>query len=494
MKERILKIALFIVVSSIYYATASGITSSNDGSHYALLRAMLDQHTFQIDSYLPFTEQVDYVERDGKLYSDRPPGTALAAIPFYALQDALPGPISQLPSLHDAGNPHLASLLMLPALAGAATAVLLYQLLRGYDLSIFAALTASLTLALGTTLWKYSSVLFSHSLSALLVLAAISVAIRVTRAKRLHWPDALLLGFVLGFSVVVEYSNALFAVIVGLYVALRLNRALFRGSHAWHSIVALGLGGALPLAFLMAYNTANFGGPFTPSYHFSVGFAWATSFATTFDVPLSQGLPGMLWYGRDAYDLINQGMFLLMPATLIGLAGLWPFVKKNWREAALILGTFAVFLLLFSKHHTFSTGTADGRYLVPFLALWLVPAGFALDGLHRLERPIMQSTLLFAAYGLIFVSIRNALWQIGLSFNYHFDPGQMVLLEKGQFMPLGASPQGWAHLFNSVFVNVPNLPLLWIVEAAGLLLASGAIRLLAISPRLRPPGAAEQAG
>ena len=33
---------LFFILSTFYYATASGITSSNDGSHYALIRTMVE--------------------------------------------------------------------------------------------------------------------------------------------------------------------------------------------------------------------------------------------------------------------------------------------------------------------------------------------------------------------------------------------------------------------------------------------------------------------
>jgi hypothetical protein len=33
-------VVLFVGLSSLYFATVSGITSSNDGSHYALTRTM----------------------------------------------------------------------------------------------------------------------------------------------------------------------------------------------------------------------------------------------------------------------------------------------------------------------------------------------------------------------------------------------------------------------------------------------------------------------
>ena len=69
-----------------------------------------------------------------------------------------------MPSRHDAGNPRLPYVLLLPVLAGAGTAALLFGLLRYLDVGRAAALTAVLFFALGTTHWKYSAVLYSLSL------------------------------------------------------------------------------------------------------------------------------------------------------------------------------------------------------------------------------------------------------------------------------------------------------------------------------------------
>ena len=51
MRDRVLSVVLLILVSSVYYATSAGLTSSNDGSHYALLRAMVDEGRFEIETY-----------------------------------------------------------------------------------------------------------------------------------------------------------------------------------------------------------------------------------------------------------------------------------------------------------------------------------------------------------------------------------------------------------------------------------------------------------
>lgn len=457
MRDRLISIILFIVVSSVYYATTAGLTSSNDGSHYALLRALADEDRFEIATYAHFAEGNDLSIRDEIIYSDRPPGTAVLGLPFYAMGGILPRPIHDLPTRHDEGNPRLAYLMLLPVFAGAGTVVILYNLLRSYELSEFASLTTSLAYAFATTSWKYGSVLYSHGQSALLMIAAVMLSLIAYREGRLRWWIALWLGLSLGLSVLVDYSSAVLVVLIALYLLVTLNRTLFTGERWWLSLLVGGVTALIPVIFLMAYNQSNFGGPFTTSYKFAINYPWAASFSTTFDTPLSQGLPGMLWYGLDGRGEENQGIFLLMPVMLIGLAGCWYYLKNRWRESILVLGIFLVFLLLYARHHTFSGFTADGRYLMPYLSLWFVPVGFALDRLDQFEPSTVKTVLLFLAYGLIFLSVRNMAAHIVFSYNYHLDPGLVARR--------AATPANWTYILRSLFVNWRNLPILWLVEA-----------------------------
>ncbi|MCB9005592.1 MAG: hypothetical protein H6664_14555, partial [Ardenticatenaceae bacterium] len=63
---------LFLFFSALYFATASGITSSNDGSHYALTRALAEYGRFQLSPFDNYAEGNDVAIVDGRLYSDRP--------------------------------------------------------------------------------------------------------------------------------------------------------------------------------------------------------------------------------------------------------------------------------------------------------------------------------------------------------------------------------------------------------------------------------------
>ncbi len=475
MRQRLIPVLLLVIVSSIYYATSAGLTSSNDGSHYALLRSMVDEGRFRIETYAHFAEGNDLAIRNDVIYSDRPPGTALMAVPFYWLGGILPGPFHDLPSRHDEGNPRLAYLLMFPALAGGAVIVIVYLILRSLGLSELVALTGSTALAFGTILWKYGGVLYSHAPSALLVIGSIALALKVIRDGRLRPLLALLLGFSLGMSVLVEYSNVLFVGIVLLYLAAMLRWRLVQRRGSWGALSLLGVGAAIPAAFFLYYNTVNFGGPFTTSYRYAINYPWAASFATTFDFPLWQGLKAMLWYGIDARDQPNQGLFLLMPITIVGLAGVWTYTRSRWKEAILVVGVFLLYLMLFSKHHTFSGFTFDGRYLTPFISLWFIPVSYAMARIFGMRTSAGKDVLLLLLYGLLFLSVRNMLAHIAFSYNYHLDLG---LLARS-----ASTPANWSYITGSIFVNWQNIPLLWGVEGS---LGALIIGALAVWRRINP--------
>ena len=467
--DRLIALSLFIGLSAVYFITVGGITGSNDGSHYALLRTMVANRTFALEQFDDFAEGNDVaITPDGRLFSDRPPGTALAAIPFYLLGGPLPDPPDPFPSAaapsrHDADNPRLPYVLLLPVFAGAGAVALLYYLQRRLGVGRAAALTAVLFFALGTTHWKYSTVLYSHALSAFLVVLAVYLVWRLSGPESGGWGWYALLGSVLGASVVVEYSNALLVIVIGLFWLWRTWPAAVRRPLA--TALPLALGGLLPAAFLAWYNTVNFGGPFTLSYAYAINYPWAGAFATTFSFPLLPGLRALLWWGEGGGwcggpPCVNQGLFLLSPVLLLALPGL--FILRRRQPAAFVLMTalFLIYLLLFAKHHTSHGFTADGRYLMPFLGL-LVPAlGFALDWLRnrvwrtgvRSEKLGFYTLIIFPIYGLFFLSLGNQARHIATSFNYTFDP---ALLQS----PL-ARPENWAYFLRSLLPNVANWPLL----------------------------------
>ncbi len=468
-QDKRIALALFAVISSIYFATITGVTSSNDGSHYALVRALVERRSFEISPYMAFTEYQDYALNGDLNFSDRPPGTALLAAPLYALSEIGPQPPVDLPSRHDAGNPRMLYAVATAPLAASTAIVLFYLALRRYfSISQMGAVTASLALALGTTTWKYGSVLYSHAQAALVVWLALYLVLKADHEGGLRWPSAFALGFALGFAPLVEYTHIPFSAITGLYLVFAFWRAAKAGLASpetrpnWlRSLAALVIGGLIPVAFLLIYNAINFGGLFEVSTFHADTERWPQNagLAADFATPLSEGLPGMLFYSSND----NQGLFLLAPVTLLALLGLVPFFRYSRRHFALIMGLFVVYLLIFSKSTTYNPLTNDGRYLTTFVGLWFVPLAFWLDRYYAASKNDLVHlgrSLLF--FGLLFLSVRNQFMHIAFSWNYNLDLSQL--------RPLATPPDNIATLLGTVFRNAPNLPLLWAGEALCLIL------------------------
>jgi hypothetical protein len=319
--------------------------------------------------------------------------------------------------------------------------------------------------SLGTVHWKYSSVLFSHALSGFLVLLSVFLASRLKPGRWLHY---FFLGLILGLSVLVEYSNGLLVLITAVFILANLKSTTPR--HLLLTMAPFTAGGLIPAAFLAYYNNVNFGGPFTLSYAYAVNYPWAGNFSETFSWPLLSGLRALLIWGEGGGwcnpTCYNQGIFFLSPIMLLTLPGLWLYFRRA-RHAFILTNTiFFVYLLLFAKHFTSHGFTGDGRYLVPFLSLLAIPLAFALDWLlAQSQKPISQIIGYFIAFGLFYLSVRNIILHIGLSYNYHLDLSQLT--------PMIASPQNWRYLFSQLFRNTSNLPWLWSFETIGILIWLG---------------------
>ncbi len=465
---------LFFFLSSVYYATASGITSSNDGSHYALLRTLVENRTFELRQFDDYAEGNDIaIMEDGRLFSDRPPGTALVGTLFYLAGGALPEFAQPLPSRHDDQNPRLSYVLLVPAFAGAGTAVVLYAIMRLLGLSQAAAATTVLLFALGTIHWKYSSVLFSHALSSFLVVLSVYLTFHMSIKGRGRPITYAFLGFVLGFSVLTEYSNALLILILLAYLYLTARPQTWRGLLTCFGVLILG--GLLSALFLTFYNYTNFGSPLRLSYTYAVNYPWAGSFATTFNFSLAQGLKGLLLGGTGEGwcdgPCPNQGLFRLSPILLLALPGWYLFYREARREALFTALLFLGYLFLFARHRTFHGFTADGRYLTPFLGLLAIPMAYFVEWLFALRsRPFLRGALLLVVLALFLLSMGNVFLHIGASYNYDLD--QQLLAT------LWAAPGGRSAIVGEVFRNAGNLPTLWLLETGAALLLLGIVFVL----------------
>ena len=330
-ENRIL-ITVLILVFVVYIASFSGVIGSNDGSHYALVRSLVEHGTFRVNQSLQWTcedvatdrerfigvtDESDNLgdpvalprQKDENFYSNKPPGTAFLAIPFYCLgrwmdpwlqnypppatgtaEDRFPHDWFRMEipffseahkvgfqgSLEDLRRSYIQEwqrqnvVNMLPAILGTLSTWLVIRLSMQLGAGFWPSLVTGFFVALGTIQWRYSTVLFSHipsTVTLLLLIDGIASGWSQNRkAGMIFW------GVLLGFMVAIQYQAALFVpfLVIGWVLKFRekispwLTPLMLSGSAALMSVV-----------LIASYHQACFGKPWVNPVSRSRYFAYA---------------------------------------------------------------------------------------------------------------------------------------------------------------------------------------------------------------------------
>jgi len=365
-----LAVALFTVAAATSVLLDAGVVCPNDGSHYALVRALADRHSVIIDDFVEYTRHIDISQRGAHFYSDRAPGTAFAALPFYLLARAA--------GLSDVGRQEVCALLSV--LVGALAVALTYGLGRRSGLGTRGATAAALTLALCTPHRSYSTALWSHAFSAFLVVlgAFLATPAHCGDAEPREAPSSiagrLLLGLTAGYSITVDYSAAVVsAILLGVVAISTLRRARpISVGLACTTLLPLGIGAALGVLPALIYNDIAFGSPLRTGYSFHVLWPETRSLSTMYGGAFFEGLRGLLIDWR-------AGLLLYSPILALGFLYSVRFGRElGPRRALTTIAPWVVMLLLTSKHATWHGGGAhDARYLMLVMPLFCLSVGAA---------------------------------------------------------------------------------------------------------------------
>lgn len=340
------------LVPILYLVIGAGgfvqIPGWNETSQYALVRA-LHSGTAQIDPYASQTGDRGYYK--GHSYSNKAPGLAFFTTPFYSATRAV-----GIDSKDPATEIHWLAVFgcLLPF------AVLLWLIADFTDrIQPGSGAATAMLLGLGTLLLPFSTMFFSHVLSACLGFAAYYLLWLERRAggHRLAVPAA---GVLAGFAVATEYPQALLA---GVLAAYALGRPV-----SIRRLVRFGAGGLLGVAPLLAYNWWAFGSPLRDSYAIH---SIAPPLAYT---PLSL---------HGALDVLfgPRGLLSLTPVMAAAAGGVFVLYRRGRRSEAVMAGTVAIVFVAFNASLNGPVGgwTPGPRYLIdaiPFLAL---PLAASLD-------------------------------------------------------------------------------------------------------------------
>ncbi|MFN2318115.1 MAG: hypothetical protein ABR500_00340 [Dermatophilaceae bacterium] len=369
-RPEILLVALVLVVSAPIVQTLM----AHQASRLALTAAVWDRGTIQIDAYEDILG-VDFAERDGHLYSDKAPGQPFLAAPFYGAARAVGAEPAEVERYFNNRTLWWTSLWS-ATIPLAALAVMM----RRFALRVVgderAATAAAVGMSLGTLLLPFSTVLFSHVLTAALVFGAYLVG-RDRNASSVRLAVAGLLG---GLAVVTEYTAAIVVVVLGVLILHRHGR----------KVIAYVAGGLPAVAVLAFYNAVAWGSP--------TSFSYANS--GKFSKQHAQGLFGIRIPDPvlTAQVLLGErGLLTLTPIVLVGVVGLvWLTRRRRTREVGIVgLVVFATFVAVQGGWFSVTAGSSPGpRYVVPALP-------FVAVGVAEVWRRSRAAVVIAAAIGAL---------------------------------------------------------------------------------------------
>lgn len=383
--------------------------NSREIADFSLVESLLTRGRFDI----PFIEKTgDLATNEGKYYLDRGPGNAFFAFPFYLLGKGLS--LIGLPPL----TAQLYTTRIGAAFYAAATIFLLLLLCLRLGGSPGASFLTAFSLGLGTILWRYATIYYSHITASFLVMMCSVFFLRLRHNSKRG--PAFLLGLCLGLNVMVEYGNAL---LVPLFLGACYADTQGPPRQRLHRIVPIVLGGLGPLLFLLFYHWICFSNPFSTGFQHQIYFDYNKSSSDMFSTPWSVGIPGLL------FSLRYQGLFFASPIVFFAIGGLFRLYRRERLFTLLAVAGFLVALLFYARYRVFWGATSDTRYLVPVIPLLFLGLPAALDWLAAGARQWWLRTGAFLLFS--FFLIRSVFWaflQTAAFYDHPFDTPHLLQL------------------------------------------------------------------
>jgi hypothetical protein len=407
LKQHQRQVCLFLILVICYGYFFPRWASWSQNSRLDQVLAIVDEGTLNIDNYYENTG--DYAYFDGHYYSDKAPGVAFLGVPVYAVFKgimALP-PMERLiekvahssafeSTLREGGTGLLPQkvyffmalyfvtffTISVPA---ALLGVLLYDILKHWNLSERNRLLVTLVYGLATPAFAYGGMLFSHQLVAFLLFAAFYLVFQ-RQGQTITAGRMFLIGILLGWAIITEYPVALIAGGVALY-ALGCSLSTWSQRSVW-TVVWGALGALVPGTLLMAYDWAIFGSILPKGYLYSVNYHHLHDVGVvSITYPHAEALWGIT-FGSF------RGLFFLSPILLLSIAGLVLWWRRRVYRPEWFVSTWAIVsLVLFNGSSImWEGGFAVGpRYLVPMLPFMALGLGIAWEALatHRIGRLVV---------------------------------------------------------------------------------------------------------
>ena len=366
-------VAIVLFISYAYFYQAGGW---NQNSRFALVRAILERHTLQIDAYAAHTG--DIALKDGHYYSDKAPGASLASIVPVAAARV----VSRAAGVDPESFPGIAwtSYVATVATSGVFTvvaAIAIMWIAAEWGYSTSAGVFAATAYGVATPAWCYATLFMGHSLAAGCLMIAFAAAIALSRsdarrARMLGWT----IGLTCGWAVVTEFPAAVPVMLIVALAALNTRDAI--PDAVAGTVARIIGGGAIMAAVLASYNVAAFGSPLHIGYASERGFEQMR--AGLFGITYPQ-----LWRVRELLIGSYRGLLPIAPLmalTPVGIAYIWMSGRGTGgsarRRAAFVAAAIPVFyLLLNASYYYWEGGWAYGPRQItaalPFACIGFAP-------------------------------------------------------------------------------------------------------------------------
>ncbi|MGA2062680.1 MAG: hypothetical protein ABSG67_19585 [Thermoguttaceae bacterium] len=400
---------------------------------------ILDEGSGRIDKYESVTCDKAYV--DGHFYSDKAPGLSLAAMPSMAtaygvlkiagkasfgIDPATNKPTTAFKLLTLIGT------IFTSALSTAAAAAALGWLCMRLGCTRGGAIFASLTFALATPTWGWATSFFGHAMAGSCCLLGFALTVYMLESnlhRRAQLAGWIMVGGLLAFSVLVEYTLAVASIIIGLMI---LWKAAGKGkNHIATALIGLSIG-IVPCAILFfAYNYLTFGSLLDFGYKHEVLFPGMNEGYLGISLPKLTAL----W---EILASAKHGILWLSPILILIPLAFWTSLRRrmapSYVSAALIVVIY--FLAMNSSYYYWEGGSSTGpRHITPALGFACFPLGFLWSVAGKKQKILFMC--LFALS--FFISMACTMVSMNISPNYSYPLFEKLLSDFliGRFKNVG---------------------------------------------------------
>ncbi len=228
---------------------------------------------------------------------------------------------------------------------------------------------------MGSMALTYSTLFIAHQLAAVCIVSAYIVSTWVLEEgldRRWLWA----VGFLAGCAPLVDYQAAFAGVPLAAYLIYHLG---VKDRSQWKGL-AFAIGGSIvPIALLLYYHSAAFGGAFRTGYDASESFAHFHQ----------QGFLGMDQLRLEAFTgstiAADNGLLLFCPMLLLAIPG-WVIMakRKRWWHFGITLSVAVIYLAFISSINFWRGGWQLGpRYITAMLPFLMVPIAVCVSWAER---------------------------------------------------------------------------------------------------------------